>query len=145
MGKITHGHTIGNTAGHGLSPEYNSWYSMKARCTNPNRNVWHLYGGAGVKVCDRWAESFEAFLADMGPRPDGFSLGRIDPDGDYCPENCEWQDGRTQGRNKRTNKLTMEDARAIRASGLGNRELGRLYGVSKTMIYHIRRGAQWAE
>jgi hypothetical protein len=73
---------------------------MLDRCTNPNHVYFRLYGGRGITVCDRW-RSFENFLADMGLRPEGRSLDRVDPDGIYEPTNCRWATAVEQRRNRR--------------------------------------------
>lgn len=90
---------------HGMkdTPEYRAWFDMRQRCSNPSRKAYKTHGARGIRVCPEWQESFEAFFADMGPRPDGFSLDRIDNDGNYEPQNCRWADTKTQQRNKRTN------------------------------------------
>jgi hypothetical protein len=86
---------------HPLSP---TWSNIKQRCYNVNNKDYKHYGGRGIKVCDRWLESFENFLEDMGDRPDGYSLDRIDNNENYEPSNCRWADKETQIKNRRRYK-----------------------------------------
>lgn len=85
------------------TPEYNSWRAMRRRCTTPSAKGYELYGGRGISVCPQW-DSFEQFLADMGARPPGKTLERVDINGGYCPENCVWADAKAQAANRRTTK-----------------------------------------
>ena len=88
--------------GKARTPEYKNWSAMKARCYNPNSAKFTDYGGRGITVCDRWKDSFENFLADMGTRPTPTSeIDRVDSDGNYEPSNCRWASRSRQNRNKR--------------------------------------------
>jgi hypothetical protein len=83
------------------SPIYRSWQAMKWRCLNPKTRSFQNYGALGVTVCERWCNSFETFLADMGERPPGKTLDRIDPHGNYEPGNCRWATPLEQRHNQR--------------------------------------------
>ena len=94
---------IKTSHGHYNSRTYHSFYSMKARCTNEKHEQFKDYGGRGISICKRW-DNFQNFLEDMGERPDGYTLDRIDVNGDYEPSNCRWLLAEEQNRNKRIHK-----------------------------------------
>lgn len=90
---------------HGMTATatYNSWSTMKQRCLNPRSPKYKSYGGRGIDVCPQWM-TFEGFLADMGVRPDGLTLDRIDNDAGYSPDNCRWATPSQQIANRRPQK-----------------------------------------
>lgn len=95
---VKHGHASRS----GRSPTWAAWRSMIGRCTYPSQSNYPRYGGRGIRVCDAWRASFEAFLADVGERPGPeYSLGRIDNDGNYEPGNVRWETAAQQAGNKR--------------------------------------------
>ena len=110
--------------------EYTIWMGMKRRCTLKTELAWKNYGGRGIKVCDRWL-SFENFYADMGPRPDGMSLDRINNDGNYEPSNCRWADRASQRRNSRR-------VHTVVVNGVSNclTDWAALIGVAQSTTYY---------
>ena len=82
-----------------------TYYAMVSRCTNEKNVSFHRYGGRGISVCARWLESLDNFIEDMGLRPDGMTIDRIDSDGNYEPSNCRWATMKAQSRNKSTNHV----------------------------------------
>lgn len=106
------------------------YWGMIKRTENKATPNYRLYGGRGIKVCDRWRNSFAAFLHDMGPCPsDAHSIDRIDTDGDYCPENCRWATRQEQGRNKRTNRRICFDGKTLCVA-----EWAELLGIPESRI-----------
>ena len=93
----------------GTTAEYRTWLGIKRRCQDVRHKDYSNWGGRGITVCDRWDRSFESFLADMGPRPAGHSIDRIDPRSGYSPENCRWATAQQQGDTKRSNIAVIVD------------------------------------
>lgn len=98
------------------TPEYQAWLAMRDRCANPKNADFADYGGRGIRVCERWASrpgGWLAFAEDMGPRPTGATLDRIDTNGDYSPENCRWVSWTAQARNRRSNRTVTMAGRTL--------------------------------
>jgi hypothetical protein len=119
------------------SSEYMAWVAAKKRCFNPRNHSYRNYGGRGIRMCQEWAASFEAFLRNMGPKPSPtYSLDRIDPDGDYEPGNCRWASPSVQARNKRN--VTFYDFGGER---LVLAEVAARLGISRSQAGRlVRRG-----
>ena len=103
--RLRHGH-----ASNGHSPEYQAWNHARNRCYNPNDPRYPMYGGRGITMCERWLDSFDNFLSDMGVKPDSkLTLDRKDNDGNYDPQNCRWATRKAQASNTtRNHLLTVE-------------------------------------
>jgi hypothetical protein len=104
-----------------LDPTYLSWCAMIKRCSDPHARDWPQSGGRGIDVCQRWRDDFRHFLADMGDRPDGQTLDRIEVNEDYQPANCRWASSRVQNLNRRSTIWLDIDGERIAAPDLERR------------------------
>lgn len=142
MGQYKHGHSPRNGK---MSPTYHSWASMKDRCQNPNSNRYEYYGARGIKVCDRW-QDFSNFLEDMGERPPGKTLDRVDNNGNYEPGNCRWATQKEQIQNRRDRKdqkfFIAIDSQDIMIVSNNQSEFARQYGLDQRHINHCLKGKQ---
>lgn len=140
-GCITRQKIIAACRSHGMegSPEYRSWSQAKCRCCNPRNHAYASYGGRGIKMCERWRNSFEDFLADMGPRPSlDYSLDRYpNNDGDYEPGNCRWATRSQQQTNRRNTRFITRDGVTLPLA-----EWARRVGLSASVI-HARISHGW--
>lgn len=138
--RTKHGHARSRPDRRQGTSTYYIWAAMVQRCTNPNSNDYHLYGGRGITLSEEWKD-FRAFLADMGEKPSGLSLDRIDNSQGYEPGNCRWATSVQQARNTRKNKLTVADVEWIRANpDLKLAEVALKFGVGQTTVGRVRRG-----
>jgi len=133
--RLKHGHARQND-----SPEYVAWIHMKSRCYRERDSKFHLYGGRGISVCERWLNDFSAFLADMGPRPSPrHSIDRIDVNGDYCSANCRWATPKQQSRNKTRHRLVEIDGKTMCLAEACERT-----GVNyRSALWRLNNGLNW--
>ncbi len=137
------------------NPLYSTWKGMRSRCNNKNHSRYVDYGGRGIKVCLEW-DSFYQFYKDMGDRPLGKTLDRIDNNGPYCKENCKWSTITEQNRSSRRCKLTLEQVEMIRKENrvrkggkpkegqLTTKQIAAKYGVAYGTIRCIFTGQNWS-
>jgi len=113
---LTQGKHFNTTHGYSGTPTYRAWEAMIRRTTNSRDTDYARYGGRGIKTCDRWLNSFENFLADMGEKPEPsrlYSINRLDNNGHYTPENCEWTTWDKQNRNYSRNHLITFNGKTL--------------------------------
>ena len=135
---------------HGLrnTPEYEIWAGMKARCYNEKHIRYKRYGGRGIKVCERWLNSFQSFYDDMGKRPsDKYQIDRIDTNGDYEPNNCRWVTAEENNQNRSSTKMNVDTIKMIRDdhdnTNMTHLELAKKYGISKAQVTSIVNNKTW--
>lgn len=134
---VTHGHSVGRKA----SRELKSYNHAKARCQNPNNAKYPQYGGRGIKMCDAWSQDAAQFLKDMGPCPPGHTLDRMNPNGNYEPENCRWATSHQQART-RTDNVLVE----YQGSTMILKDYAALMGLGyKRLHARLRKGMSLAE
>lgn len=124
---------------HGLhgTPEYVVWNNMKQRCLNPNSPTYPHYGGRGITICDKWRESFDNFLNDMGFRPSkNHSIGRMNNDGPYSPDNCRWESLDEQSKNKRWTQYVDYEGKSVKLIDLCKEK-----GIKRGLVYgRLKKG-----
>lgn len=137
------------THGMNKTPEHRAWSSMIQRCTNDKQDSWEDYGGRGIRVCERWIRNFEAFFADMGPRPSPMhTLDRKDANGNYEPGNCRWATRAQQAHTRRSTVLDwdiVDEIRGRHEHGEPNGSIARRLGIRSTRISAIVSNKAWKE
>lgn len=127
---------------------YKTWWAMNDRCHSKDNIGYQYYGGRGIQVCERWRNSFEAFVSDVGCKPEGRTLDRIDNDGNYEPGNVRWSTHAEQARNCRGCRLNVRKVGRIKRrlrQGLPCADVARNEGVSYSAIYAIQTGVRWSD
>ena len=143
IAKTRHGHTRNRT----YSATYHSWQAMLARVRYMRRDKEKKHCGRGITVCDRWL-TFDNFLSDMGERPEGCTLDRIDNDGHYEPGNCRWSSPTEQARNRRNARLIFSQAVEVarrRLAGEPCNVLAAEFGISESLPREIVKGRTWKD
>lgn len=158
-GKLNPAYRHGHTTGGAFSPTYRTWRSMLGRCSDPESVGWRYYGGKGITVCEHWT-IFENFLADMGDRPRGTTIDRVDNALGYEPGNCRWATRSQQMMNRDTTgfargerspraKVTAQQVLDIRANyalcRVTLKVLAARYGLSIAQVHNITSGKQWKQ
>lgn len=134
--------------GQSKTPEYKVWSDIKSRCLNPNNKEYHCYGGRGITVCSRWRNDFVNFISDMGKRPVGYTLERVEVNGNYSPSNCKWVPSNQQPWNKQRSlraefKGTMQPVIHIaKAIGMSYMTLRHKLFVQKININNVLQELQ---
>lgn len=150
--KYKHGHSAGGRE----TKTYQTWKHMNVRCFHKTSKDYPYYGGRGITVCERWRD-YANFLADMGEKPDGLTIERVNNNGNYEPGNCCWATMKEQNTNRRrqkswpqgaacgASKLTEKQVLKIRAlkGKLSQREIGKRFSVTQTNVSFIHRGVTW--
>lgn len=129
------------------TPEYQAWINLRRRCDGRLKSHLRRYGERGIRVCARWRD-FRNFLADMGPRPAGTSIDRIDNEGNYEPGNCRWATPAIQTRNRAPVVLNATASILIREMvrrGGGRSDVAHAFGVSVQLVGRVVRGERWRD
>ena len=124
------------------------WWSMKQRCYDKKHKSYHRYGARGITICKEWLDSLDVFVlwANSTGYSNGLQIDRIDNDGSYCPENCQWLTPVENSRKSPATKLTMEKAEEIRrliSIGVKNKTIAEQFGVVSSLISNIKAGKAW--